>query len=131
MHVQVDLNDLSLDLTAFALNAITAQLDTLPGGSVISNILLSLLGLPAGSTITAADLAANPAGLASVINYLTNLSTVPVVGPTLAAALSSLGLFPVKITGGVVATCTTSTIPVGTYTGLQVAYAGRLHHTAL
>lgn len=39
-------------------------------------------------------------------------------------ALSATGLYPLTTNAGAIATCATATIPVGNYTGLQLALTG-------
>jgi hypothetical protein len=100
LPVQVALNNLD---PAFAVDLLNA-------------IALGNSGLPA-STLNI---------LAPLLNSVTTLLNIPINALNLPTILNTLGLGlqTVTINAGVVATCTTATLPVGPYTGLTVAYAG-------
>ena len=83
--------------------------------------------LASSDTNTALEVAA----LNSIIS-IKGLGLAPVTNQTLAALLgnpasvlllTATGLYPLKLNAGAVATCTTATIPVGNYTGIQLALA--------
>jgi hypothetical protein len=94
--VQLTLDNTNSDLEAAALNSLVST-------AGLSSALDPLIGA-AGFTGT---------------NVATLLST-----PGVLPILQGTGLYPLTTNAGAIATCTTATIPVGNYTGFQLALTG-------
>ncbi len=101
LHLQVDLNDLNPDFTIELLNNVLLGNNVLPPGviSVLQPVITSVVGL-VGGVVDSANL------------------------PAVLTALNVATLNDIAIQTAVIASCTTSTIPVGNYAAVTVAYAG-------
>ena len=105
MPLQVTLNDLDPTFAVSLLTAIVAGTSGLDP-TVASGILGPLnLVLP-------------------FVGNIISATTLPIILNGIAGVVGGIGLNTLTINAGVVATCTTATLPVGSYTGLTVAYAG-------
>lgn len=104
LPVQVALNNLDPAFAVDLLNAIATGNTALPAGTTAILRPLLILATAALGPITLGNL-----------NQILGFTSVLGV---------NVGLQTVTVNAGVVATCTTATLPVGSYTGLTVAYAG-------